>query len=95
MAEGRMAEGRMAEGRMAEGRMAAECWSRANGMASNCVFDAILLIPLQVLPRACPPQLRCHQPPVICHLPCRNGFFPQHCFRGINLVNGNLPTVRE
>jgi hypothetical protein len=29
------------------------------------VFDKILLIPLQPLPRARPPQLRCNQPPVI------------------------------
>jgi hypothetical protein len=39
-----------------------------NGMASNHVFDVIDTIPptpLQPLPRAHPPQLRCHQPPVV------------------------------
>ena len=30
----------------------------------NHVFDTIPPIPLQPLPRACPPQLKCHQPPV-------------------------------
>uniref|UniRef100_A0A8C7HSX7 MCF.2 cell line derived transforming sequence like n=1 Tax=Oncorhynchus kisutch TaxID=8019 RepID=A0A8C7HSX7_ONCKI len=29
------------------------------------VFDTTPLMPLQPLPRACPPQLSCHQPPVI------------------------------
>ena len=31
----------------------------------NHVFNTIPLIPLQPLPRACPPQLSCHQPPVL------------------------------
>nr|XP_046147162.1 synaptotagmin-like protein 3 isoform X3 [Oncorhynchus gorbuscha] len=31
----------------------------------NHVFNTIPLIPLQPLPRACPPQLNCHQPPVL------------------------------
>ena len=30
------------------------------------VFDTIPLILLQPLPGACPPKLRCHQPPVVC-----------------------------
>jgi hypothetical protein len=46
-------------------------WNGANGMASNTwnhvfgVFDTIPPIPLQPLPRTCPPQLRCHQPPAV------------------------------
>ena len=39
-------------------------WNGVNGMASNHVFDTIPPIPLQPLPLARPPQLRCHQPPV-------------------------------
>ena len=53
-----------ADGRMAHNNR----WNGANGMASNHVFDefdTIPQIPLQPLPRARPPQLRCDQPPVV------------------------------
>jgi hypothetical protein len=49
-------------------------WNGANGKASNTwkpwkpclyVLHTIPLIPLQPLPQAHPPQLRCHQPPVL------------------------------
>ena len=43
-------------------------WNGDNGMASNHLFDAIPPIPLQPLLRALTPQLRCHQPPVMCTL---------------------------
>ena len=53
----------------AEGKTAhTNGWNRANGMALNRVFDlfdTIPPIPLRPLPRARPPQLRCHQPPVL------------------------------
>ena len=52
----------------AEGRTAHNGWNGANGMASNHVFnvyDTIPLIPLQPFPQARPPQLSCHQPPVL------------------------------
>ena len=52
----------------AEGRTAHNNgWNGANGNHGNHVsdvFDTIPLIPVQPLPRACPPPLRCHQPPV-------------------------------
>ncbi|CDQ75192.1 unnamed protein product [Oncorhynchus mykiss] len=41
-------------------------WHQAPGNQVFDVFDTIPLIPLQPLPRARPPQLRCHQPPVLC-----------------------------
>jgi hypothetical protein len=40
-------------------------WNGASGMASNQVFDTIPPTPLKPLPRARPPQLRRHQPPVV------------------------------
>jgi hypothetical protein len=40
-------------------------WHQTNRNHVFNVFDNIPLIPLQPLPRACPPQLRCHQPPVV------------------------------
>jgi hypothetical protein len=43
-------------------------WNRVNGTASNHVFDVLDTVPLtpfQPLVRAHPPQLRCHQSPVI------------------------------
>ena len=47
----------------AEGRMAHNNgWKGADGMASYTWFPLILLQPL---PGARPPQLRCHQPPVV------------------------------
>ena len=52
----------------AEGRTAHNNgWNEVNGMQSNHVFDVFdttPLILLQPLPRARPPQLRCHKPPV-------------------------------
>ena len=36
------------------------------------VFNTVPLIPLQLLPRAHPPQLRCHQPPVVSRSPTNN-----------------------
>ena len=42
-------------------------WHQTPGNHGNQVFDVfdtIPLIPLQPLPRAYPPQLMCHQPPV-------------------------------
>ena len=39
-------------------------WHQIHGNHVFDVFDIISLIPLQSLPRACSPQLRCHQPPV-------------------------------
>ena len=53
----------------AEGRMAHNNgWNGVNGMVSKHVFDVfdtVPLIALQPVSRARPPQLTCHQPPVV------------------------------
>ena len=41
-------------------------WHQTHGNHVFDVFDTIPLILLQPLPWASPPQLRCHQPPVVC-----------------------------
>ena len=40
-------------------------WHQKHGNHGNHVFDVFDTIPLQPLPQAGPPQLRCHQPPVV------------------------------
>ncbi|CDQ98955.1 unnamed protein product [Oncorhynchus mykiss] len=40
-------------------------WHQSPGNHVIDLFDTIPLIPLQPLPQAHPPQLRCHQPPVV------------------------------
>ena len=40
-------------------------WHQTPGNHVSDVFDTISLVLLRPLPRARPPQLRCHQPPVI------------------------------
>ena len=40
-------------------------WHHTPGNHVFDVFDTIPMIPLQSLPQACSPQLRCHQPPVL------------------------------
>jgi hypothetical protein len=41
-------------------------WHQAHGNHVLDVSDTVPPIPLQLLLQARPPQLRCHQPPVVC-----------------------------